>query len=104
MLTLFHQLKRNVQCVSYNSGGGKLWYLGLILTPEAYNKIPESEEFVCPSNPGPFKLIVDSTNPTTRERWAQATSIEHKTDARNITFTHANIAQQRASNEEALRL
>ena len=65
---LFRQLKRNAQCVTCSLGGDQLGYLGLILSPEAYEKIPQSEEFVRTTNPGPFQLVVDSTNPVPLKR------------------------------------
>ena len=55
-------------------------------------------------NPGPFRLVVDSTNPSppkcTRARTAGTTG---ETDEPNITFTAADIAQQKATHEESLR-
>ena len=80
LLAIFRQLKRNAQCVSCTLGGGQLGYLGLILSPEAYNEIPHSQEFVQPQHPGPFRLVVDSTNPAPKRTRAQAASTERETD------------------------
>ena len=104
LLTLFRQLKRNAQCVTCTLGGGQLGYLGLILTTEAYEKIPQAEPFIRPTNPGPFRLVVDSTNPTPAKRTrARATDTAGESDDPNVTFTAADIAQQKATHEEATR-
>ena len=84
-------------------GGGQLRYLGLILSEEAYSQIPNAQTFVRPQHPGPFRLVVDSTNPAPKRTRAQATATEHEIDEANITFTHADIAQQNAIHDEALR-
>ena len=105
LLDLFCQLKRNAQCVSCSLGGGQLGYLGLILSKMAYLKIPHAQEFVGPKHPGPFCLVVESTNPAPPKRTrAQSTPFEDETGAADVTFTHANIAQQKASHDEDLRL
>ena len=104
LLTIFRQLKRNAQCVTCTLGGGQLGYLGLILTPKAYNQIPNAQEFVRPTHPGPFRLV-DSTNPAPPKRTrSQTAPTEGETDEPNVTFTHADITQQKASHEESLRL
>ena len=50
LLTIFRQLKRNAQCVTCSLGGGQLWYLGLILSAEAYAQIRNAQEFVQPTH------------------------------------------------------
>ena len=76
----------------------------MILSPEAYEKNPQAEEFVCPRNPGPFRLVVDSINPAPVKRTkSRATDTTGGTDKPNVTFTAADIAQQKATHEEALR-
>ena len=105
LLTLFRQLKRNAQCVTCALGGGQLGYLGLILSSEAYEEIPNSEPFVRPTNPGPFRLVVDSTNPSPPKRTrAQTVGMAREMDDPGVTFTAADIAQQKATHDEALRL
>ena len=84
-------------------GGDQLGYLGLILSEEAYSQIPNSQPFVHPQHPGPFRLVVDSTNPAPKRTRAQTTATERETDEPNITFTHAGITQQKALHDEALR-
>ena len=93
LLGIFRQLKQNAQCVSCTLGGGQLGYLGLILSPEAYSQIPNSQTFVRPKHPGPFHLVVDSTNPAPKRTRGQAAATERETDDPNVTFTHADIAQ-----------
>ena len=75
----------------------------MILSAEACSKIPNFQEFVCPQHPEPFRLVVDSTNPTLKRLRAQTITIKRETDNPNITFTHADITQQKASYDEALR-
>ena len=104
LLTIFCQLKRNAQCVTCTSGGGQLGYLGLILSPEAYAQIPNSQTFIQPTHPGPFRLVVDSTNPTAKRTRSQTAKKERESDEPNITFTHADITQQKATHEESLHL
>ena len=104
LLTLFRQLKRNAQCVTCALGGGQLGYLGLILSEEAYTQIPQAEPFVRPKNPGPFRLVVDSTNPSPPKRTrAQTVPTASETDDPTVTFTAADIAQKKATHEESLR-
>ena len=80
-LALLRQLKWNAQCVICALEGGQLGYLGLILSPEAYEKIPQAEKFVRPRSPGPFRLVVNSTSPTrtkrTRARATDTTDFNH---------------------------
>ena len=71
---LFYQIKRNTQCVSCSLGECQFGYLGLFYTPETYDEIPNSEEFVRPTNPGPFCLIIDTTNLTTKRTKLQIVS------------------------------
>ena len=104
LLTIFCQLKRNAQCVTCTLGGGQLGYLGLILSPEAYAQIPNSQTFIRPTHTGPFRLVVDSTNPTAKRTRSQTATTERKSDKSNITFTHAGITQQKVSYEESLHL
>ena len=104
LLTLFRQLKRNAQCVTCTLGGGQLGYLGLILSQEAYEKIPQAETFIRPKNPGPFRLVIDSTNPAPKRTRAQTVGTASETDDPSVTFTAADIAQQKATHEETLRL
>ena len=87
LLTLFRQLKRNAQCVTCTLGGGQLGYLGLILTQEAYEKIPQAETFIRPKNPGPFRLVIDSTNPAPKRTRAQTVGTASETDDPSVTFT-----------------
>ena len=104
LLTLFRQLKQNAQCVTCALGGGQLGYLGLILSEEAYKQIPQAEPFVCPKNLGPFRLVVDSTNPAPlKRRRAQTVATAAETDDPTVTFTAADIAQQKATHDESLR-
>ena len=104
LLTLFRQLKRNAQCVTCALGGGQLGYLGLILSEEAYIQMPQAEPFVRPKNPGPFRLVVDSTNSSPPKRIrAQTVPTASETDDPSVTFTAADIAQQKATHEESLR-
>ena len=79
-------------------------YLGIILSPEAYAQIPNSQTFVRPTHPGPFRLLVDSTNPASKRTRSQTATTERESDKPNMTFTHADITQQKASHEESLRL
>jgi len=105
LLTLFRQLKRNAQCVTCALGGGQLGYLGLILPSAAYDQIPNANPFVRPTNPGPFRLVVDSTNPAPAKRTrAQTVDTASETEDPAVTFTAADIAQQKATHDEALRL
>ena len=49
-------------------------------------------------------MVVDLTNPTPAKRTrARATDTTCETDDPTITFTAADIAQQKAAHEEALR-
>ena len=93
LLAIFRQLKRNAQCDSCTLGGGQLGYLGLVLSADAYEKIPNSQEFICPRHLGPFRLIVDSTNPAPKRTRSQTASTAGEMDEENITFTHADITQ-----------
>jgi len=102
LLTLFRQLKRNAQCVTCALGGGQLGYLGLILSSEAYKKIPNAVEFIRPKDPGPFRLTLNPKNTSKRSREDTA-STEYETDDPKVTFTAADIAQQKATHDEALR-
>lgn len=105
LLYIFCQLKLNTQWVSCTIGRGLLGYLGLILFPEAYSKIPKSEEVIHPQqHPRPFCLVVDSTNPASKWTKAQTIATENETDTANVFFTHADITQQKATQEEALQL
>ena len=80
-------------------------YLSLILDQEAYKKIPQAEPFVRPTNPGPFRLVVNSTNPSPpKQTRTQTVGTAGETDEHNETFTSADIAQQKATHDEALRL
>ena len=66
-------------------------------------KIPQAEPFVYHTNPGPFQLVVDSTNPApTKRSTARATGTTGETDEPNVTFTAADIAQQKVTHEESL--
>ena len=103
LLVIFCHFKRNAQCVSCTLGGGQLGYLGLILFPDAYSKIPNSQVFVRPKHPWSFWLVVDSTNPAPKRTRGQAVATIRETDDPNETFTHSNITQQKASHDEALR-
>ena len=78
--------------------------LGLILTPDAYSKIPNSEEYIWPQYPGPFRLVVDPTNPSAKYIRSQITSTKRETDEPNITFTHVDITQQKATHDENMIL
>ena len=53
----------------------------------------------------PFRLVVDSTNPAPPKRTrAQTVGTASETDDPTVTFTAADIAQQKAAHEESLRL
>ena len=104
LLTLFLQFKQNTQCVPCTLGGGQLGYLGLILTPEAYSQSHNAEEFICPSNPRLFCLTIDSTNPAPKCTWSQTTSTQGETDNPNVVYTHADIAQKKATHDKAMWL
>ena len=104
LLMLFRQLKRNIQCVTCVLSSGQLGYLRLILTQEAYENIPQAETFVHPKNPGPFRLVIDSTNLPPKRTRAQTVGTASETDNPSVTFTAAIIAQQKATHEESLRL
>ena len=83
---------------------GYLGYLGLILSEEAYMQIPQAEPFVRPKNPGPFCLVVDSTKPAPPKRTrAQTVPTATETDDPSVTFTAADIAQQKATHDKSLR-
>ena len=57
-----------------------------------------------PKNPGPFRLVVDSTNPAPAKRTrAQTVGTAAETDDPTVTFTAADIAQQKAMHNESLR-
>ena len=102
--TLFRQLKCNAQCVSCSLGGGQLGYLGLLLTSEAYAQIPNAAAFVRPVDPGPFRLQIDSTNPAPKRTRSQTAPTQGETDQPDVVYTHADIVQQKAAHDEALRL
>ena len=104
LLTLFRQLKRNAQCISCSLSGGQLGYLGLLLTSEAYAQIPNAAEFVRPTDPGPFRLQIDSTNPASKHTWPQTAPTQGETDQPDVVYTHADIAQQKAAHDKALCL
>ena len=103
LLTLFCQLKQNAQCVTCALGGGQLDYLGLILAEEVYEQIPQAEP-VHPTNPGPFRLVVNSINPAPPKRTrAQTVATAAETDDPTVTFTAGDIVQQKATHDESLR-
>ena len=94
LLTLFHQLKRNAQCVACALGGGQLGYLGLILSQEAYEKIHQAEPFICPKNLGLFRRVTNSSNPSPPKRTrAQTVDTASEIDDLTVTLTAANVAQ-----------
>ena len=76
LLMLFRQLKRNSQWITCALGGEQLENLGLIISPEAYEKISQTETFVCTKN---------------------------KTDDPTVTFTAADIVQQKVTHDKLLR-
>ena len=66
-------------------------------------KITQAEAFVCPTNPVPLCLVVDSTNPDPlKQSWARAAGTVGETDEPNVNFTAADIAQQKATHAESL--
>ena len=78
--------------------------LGLIISPEAYEKISQTETFVCPKNPGPLCLAMASTNPAPPKRTrGQIVCTKNKTDDPTVTFTAADIVQQKVTHDKLLR-
>ena len=52
---IFRQLKQNAASVRTNLGGGQHGFLPLVLTNQQWTSIPNTQEFVRPTNPGPFQ-------------------------------------------------
>ena len=69
---------------------------------KANTKISNVELFVLSSSPGPFRLVIDSTNSVTKGTWAQTASIAHEPEDPSVTFTTVDIVQQKTFHDEAL--
>ena len=59
------ELKANAGSVTTTLGGGRLGYLGLLLSPEDYNRVAPETPFVRPPNPGPLVIPVGTTQHAT---------------------------------------
>ena len=78
-------MKRNAQCVPSTLRGGQLGFLGLVLSDDDYNLLPNSRPFVKPRDPGPFIVIPPVAPPT-------------RTTPRSISATE--IVEQKAAHDE----
>ena len=79
------------------------WPIGLF-GPNSHSRSLWKKTFSRPKYPGPFRLVIDSTNPAPKRTRAQTVGTASETDDPSVTFTAADIAQQKATHEEALRL
>ena len=55
------ELKANAGSVTTTLGGGHLGYLGLLLSPEDYNRVAPATPFARPPNPGPLVIPIGTT-------------------------------------------
>ena len=85
-----NQLKRNVQRFTTILGGGQLGFLTLIISPLAYNVIPNLADCQHPVDPGTFSPVAVATGATTC-----ATSLAQ--------LTAADIPTQKIAHSETRR-
>ena len=85
ILHLLCQCKANVQSIPTTLGGGQLGYLGLVISNEAYNSIPNTVSFIRPQHPGPF--IVIPPEPTRQTRLTSTTNTPTPTTVTVATVT-----------------
>ena len=73
---MLKQLKRNAQRVITTLGGGQLGFLALVISPTAYNAIPNSAFFSRPVDPGTFTPVGVAPQLTRAAALAQLTATD----------------------------
>ena len=109
ILHLVRQLKINAQSIPTTIGGGQLGYLGLVISQQAYNSIPNAIPFQRPQHPGPFMVTIPrqqltSESSATRPTRSTTTTTTTQTTTATPTITTAVVTQQKAEYDEKLRL
>ena len=87
---MLKQLKRNAQRVITTLGGGQLGFLALVISPTAYNAIPNSAFFSRPVDPGTFTPVGVAPQLTRAAALAQLTA----TDIATQKIVHDEMRRQ----------